>query len=244
MEVRTPYHRPEPNRLRMRLLLICLALTVLWGFWVYMDYGKWRLIYQEMSAAETQKTRLNAEGGVESPPPEEDVAELRRQVTVLERAAQVDRIEQNQIRSMITELEEEKQLLQEELAFYKNILIASKDNKGLKLQALTLTPLNDKERYRFEVFLTRIAKGGRVTSGKINLVVHGQGSEGPADLGLSELSENGSTLVYRIKHFKRLSGVIALPEGFSPDTVTVTIQPDAAGSKPVEVIYRWTEILA
>lgn len=238
-----PYAK-EPHRIRLSLLIVCLVLTVLWGFWVFMDYGKWRLIYQEMTESESQKTLLNAESSAGELVGDADVIELRRQVTVLERAAQVDRIEQNQIRDMMTELEDEKQALQEELEFYKYVLISSKDNKGLKLQALRIKSLNDKQRYHYELFLTRIAKGGRVSGGKVKVSLHGQGASGVEDLSLSELLDNDSKLTYKIKHFKRLSGVFVLPENFVPETVTVTIEPSEAGSKPIEMVYPWSEIVS
>lgn len=224
--------------------MISGVLVLLLGGWLLLDYGKWRLIYQEMAEAIAQKPLINEGSRDLVQSPVDEVLELRQQVIILERAAQVDKIEQDEIRKLITELEEEKQSLQEELAFYKNVLFSTKDSKGLQLQAFRLESLNDKQRYRFEIFLTRIAKGGKVSSGEITITLHGKNVSGSAEYNLADLNEQGLDLAYKIKHFKRLSGVFSLPEGFEPETVKIIVQPAEAETKPIEIFYQWVDIMA
>lgn len=239
--IQSSYHK---RSIRKSLLVICGVLVFLIGSWLLLDYGKWRLIYQEMAEAIAQKPLISTDNQDAVHESADELSDLRQQVTILERAAQVDKIEQDEIRKLITELEVEKQELQEELAFYKNVLFSTKDSKGLQLQAFRLESLNDKQRYRYELFLTRIAKGGRVTSGEITITLHGNNISGSAEYNLADLNDQGLDLAFKIKHFKRLSGVFSLPEGFKPETVKIVIKPVEAETKPIEIFYQWVEIMS
>ncbi len=202
------------------------------------------MIYQEMAGVIAQKPM--AQTGF-SETEKERMAELdslKKKITVLERTAQVDKAAQDELRKELTKLEKENLALREELGFYQNIMGAAGKGRGLKIQALRLESLNDKQRYRFELILTRIVKGGRVASGDISIILHGNSSDGQSDLNLKDLMKvKGKGLHYEIKHFKKIEGAFILPTGFVPEKVEIIVQPDEMEAKAIEKVYNWKEVI-
>ena len=234
----------KPRR-QKTLLLICAALILLIGGWLLLDYGKWRMIYQEMAGVIAQKTLTGAEVSQEQEEKDSQLRELRKKITILERIAQVDKAAQDEVRKAISELEKENLELREELGFYQNIMAATSDSRGLKIQGFRLEASNDKQRYQFELVLTRIVKGGTVASGDISITLTGSGNSGQKDYDLKELLEGkGSELSFKIKHFKRIDGIFSLPEGFVPEVIKVVIQPHEEKASPIEKVFQWSEIIA
>ena len=235
----------KPHRRQNILLLICAALIILVGGWLLLDYGKWRMIYQEMAGAIAHKTTT---GDDQSDPESEENSELsglRKRMIILERSAQVDKTAQNELRKALSDIEKENHELREELGFYQNIMASTKESRGLKIQGFRLESSNDKQRYQFELVLTRIVKGGRVASGDISIVLQGNGNSGQMDYDLKELLKgNGSELKFKIKHFKRIGGFFTLPEDFVPESVKVVIQPHEEKAKNIEKVYQWADITA
>lgn len=239
------YEQAERSPKRQRtLLLICAALVLLISGWMLLDYGKWRTIYQEMSGTLAQKSLTNVPS-VQENKLNGEIEDLQKKLTILERTAQVDKAAQNEVRKLISELEKENLELREELGFYQNIMEATNKGRGLKIQALRLGRTEHDNRFRFELALTRIVKGGKVASGKFSIVLGGDGNSGQMDYDLKELlTGKDSVFRFEIKHFKRIDGTFTLPDGFVPDTMKVTIQPREKDAKPIEKVYQWTDIIS
>lgn len=226
------------------LLLICVLLILVIGGWLLFDYGKWRTIYQEMAGVITQKTLLDTSSSEEDEESRDEFSELRKKVTILEMSAQVDKAAQDEVRKALRDLETENLELREELGFYQSIMVSTSGSRGLKVQGFRLVGSNDKKRFQFELFLTRIVKGGRVASGDISIVLHGDGNSGEMDYDLKELLKgDASEFKFNIKHFKRINGVFTLPEDFEPETIKIIIQPHEEKAKSIEKVYQWTDII-
>ena len=237
-QVEKPPHRQKT------LLLICAVLIFLIGGWMLLDYGKWRMIYQEMAGAIAQKTLTDTEISQNDSGMGDELGELQKKVTILERTAQVDKTAQDEVRKMISELEKENLELREELGFYQNIMASISESRGLKVQGFRLEASKNKQRYKFELVLTRIVKGGRVASGDVSIVLNGNGNSGQMDYDLKELLKGkDSAFRFKIKHFKRIGGIFTLPDGFVPESVKITIQPHEEDAKPIEKVYQWTDII-
>ncbi len=234
-------NKPQPRQ--RILLLICVGLILLLGCWLLLDYGKWRNIYQEMAAAIIQKT--SAEPSENEKRMSSELTALQRQVTTLERTAQVDKAAQDEVRKVIGELETENLELREELGFYQNIMSATKESRGLKIQGLRLEASKNKQRYKFDLVLTRIVKGGWLASGDVSITLQGNGNSGQIDYDLKELMDGRASerLKFKIKHFKRIGGVFSLPKGFAPVKVKVMIKPDGEKAKLIKKEYQWVDIL-
>lgn len=227
------------------LLLICALIVSSIGGWMLFDYGRWRMIYQEMSEAFLQKTQEDLQLSEQQKKMENELEEFRSKATILERISQVDRAAQNEVRKVISKLEKENLELREELGFYQNIMASTSQGRGLKIQGFRLEPSKIKQRYQFELILTRIVKGGRLAEGDISITIQGSGKSGQIDYDLQELLVgNDANLSFDIKHFKRIGGVFALPEDFVPDTVKVVVQSREKKAKAIKKTYQWIDIIA
>lgn len=208
------------------------------------DYGKWRIIYQEMSEAIMQKSQIDSKPSELQVKMEKELVELRSKVTVLERTAQIDKAAQDEVRKVIVNLEEENQELRQELGFYQNIFASTSNGRGLKIQGFRLESSNDKQRYQFELILTRIVKGGRVADGDVSIVLVGNGKNGKIDYDIKDLLIGSEkSLHFDIKHFKRIDGVFTLPDDFVPESVKVIVQPNEAEAVSIERVFQWIDII-
>lgn len=233
----------KPKRRQRILLFICLALAFLLGCWVLLDYGKWRNIYQEMAGAIAQKASNDIEPTENEKRMNTELTNLQRKLVILERTAQVDRAAQNEVRKVISDLENENLELREEVAFYQNIMSATTESRGLNVQGLRVAALKNKQHYKLELILTRIVRGGWQASGKVSMTLQGKANSGEIDYDLKELmiDPDSSLLTFKIKNFKRIEGVFSLPVGFKPERVKVAIKPHEA--KLIKKEYLWADIL-
>lgn len=235
----------KPQRRQRILLFICLGLILLLGCWLLLDYGKWRNIYQEMSAAIIQKASGEAEPSENEKRLNVELTALQRQVIILKRTAQVDKAAQNEVRKVISELEAENLELREEVGFYQNIMSAAAESRGLKIQGLRLEASKQKQRFKFELVLTRIVKGSWLASGNVSITLQGTTNSGQIDYDLKKLmvGKASDQLKFKIKHFKRIEGIFSLPEDFVPEKVKIIIKPDEKKARLIKKEYQWVDIL-
>ncbi len=226
------------------LVLLCVLLVLSIGGWLLFDYGKWRIIYQEMSEAIMQKSQMDSKPSELQVEMERELSELRTKVITLDRIAQVDKAAQDEVRKVILTLEKENQELRQELGFYQNIIASTSSGRGLKIQGFRLESSSDKQRYQFELILTHIVKGGRVARGDVSIVLVGIGKSGRIDYDLKELLvDSEKDLHFEIKHFKRIDGMFTLPDDFAPEAVKVIVQPSEVEAVSIEKVYQWIDII-
>ena len=106
--------------------------------------------------------------------------ELRKQLTVLTRERQVERIAYDKIDERLRSLQSTVHALKEEVAFYQGI-IASDAEKGVQVQSLSVDPDGRERGYRFQLVLTRAGKSDMVTAGSASISVSGEHGGSLAD---------------------------------------------------------------
>ena len=169
-----------------------------------------------------------------------DNERLREQVATFERAAQIDIKAFSDVGDHLEALQDENLALEEEVAFYRNIVAENRD-KGLRIETF-LIDREAQDSYRFELVLTRTMNSDKVVSGTIELSVAGvQGSQAKR-LPLKDLSDpETSEIAFEFKYFQRLQGRLVLPPDFVPHQVYVKV--NAIGSRPsqTEMLFGWSK---
>lgn len=168
------------------------------------------------------------------------VSDLAQKVGILEKGGEVDRQAANEVRETIRELKIQVAGLEEEVSFYKGIMVPGDKPAGLQIGKVSVAQVEGRQ-YRYIVTMTQIAERRRQVSGTLIMNLIGQ-TEGKAQtLPLHELNSKvpakGSR--FRFRYFQELQGTLTLPEGFEPQQIKLLVQ--SAGKKPqrVEQTIDW-----
>ena len=165
--------------------------------------------------------------------------ELRRQLTVLTREQQVERIAYDEINERLRSLQSTVHGLKEEVAFYQGI-VASDGEKGIQVQSLAVDPDGRERGYRFQLVLTRGGKSDKVTAGSVSLSVSGEHQGKSRRLSFQDLSvPSADALEFSFKYFQRLQGHMTLPAGFVPRRVYVHVVTPEEDSTGLERHFDW-----
>lgn len=176
----------------------------------------------------------------------ERVGELARRNTLLQRAERIERDARERLRGVIEERDETIARIEEELAFYRNLVSPSKMEAGLKVRRIQLDEIPGVERsYRYELVLSQLNGGDDYAAGEVTLRFDGQRGGEPATVPLDEMTIDESPQTkFRFKYFQTLSGRIRLPEGFEPGWLQLDVQPSGEHLEPLEETYAWDSLLS
>jgi len=169
---------------------------------------------------------------------------LRARIALLEESSRIDREAAAQLRATLAAQDQELTDLRQELMFYRGIVSPEDGQAGLRLQELTLEAAADGG-FRFELVLIQALRHDRDQSGVARIRVSGSDADGPRELALPELAtDGGASIPYTFRYFLRLTGEIHLPDGFIPEAVHVTLDPEVRGQADVERSFDWSGLVA
>lgn len=214
----------EPARLR--LVLAGAALLLLAGMWGLFDWGRKAGGYDSAAAA---RTRGEMTGRISAL--EEENESLRRELALLRTADKVDREAYGLVSTELDDLQSQIAELNEELAFYRGIMMPLDGKSGLQIQAVQLHPGGESGKYRLRLVLVQAGRhDGRVKGAVAVNIVGGDSANGePGRLALSKLSGEGDKLGYSFRYFQILERDFTLPDGFVPAEVEVNLTPARKG---------------
>lgn len=228
--VRIKPHRPLRSILGMVVLMVVATGTV----YLQQQHAA-RALKVELESVTGAHRQLQHENRILS----RDNDELRRRLTVLTRAQQVERVAYDRIDGRLRALQDNVHSLKEEVRFYRGIF-ASDREKGVQIQDLVVDPDGSERGYRFQVVLTRGTKSDKVTTGSVSLSVSGEHEGTPRRLAFRDLSApRFDALEFRFKYFQRLQGYMTLPAGFVPRRVHVRIDTQDEKSTGLERHFDW-----
>ena len=176
----------------------------------------------------------------------EQISTLSRRNTLLERAERIEREARERLRGVIEAREGRIAQLQEELAFYRNLVSPSEMKPGLHVRRLSLTEVAGADAvYGYELVLTQINGSDRYASGRIDLVIEGRRGRDPVTVELRELAtgEDPET-AFRFKYFQTLSGRIRIPGEVEPARVRLKVLPEGNRLDALEESYSWESLLS
>ncbi len=138
----------------------------------------------------------------------------------------------------------EMQTLKQEQAFYAKLIGIDGGRSGLGVHSIALTPVKNTNAWNFTVTLVNTAENADAARGNLTVAVEGvQGGkvtmlEWPALSG----ANTRKGIPFAFKFFQQLQGSFALPKGFVPNRLAVTLQPDRGSS--ITRTLDWNEALA
>lgn len=126
--------------------------------------------------------------------------------------------------------------LEKDLAFYRHLARVAAAGDGPLIQDFMAAPAEGDHRFRYRVTLVRPDDSRRNVQGKLSVGVVGSRNGESVHLGGRDLDPDDPHPV-NFRYFQVIEGVLQLPAGFEPRTVTVTFRP-RKGSSSVR-IFSW-----
>ncbi len=224
-------HRPWAMAIVVVVLLVAFAGSSWWLF----HYAQERAGFD---AAGANRALGDLRDKLEAA--EATITELRGQIAILERAGQIDRESQLQVRDQVKELQEENLELKQELAFYRGIVSPEDRQAGLKIQSFEISPGAEPNQHRYKLILTQVLNNDRFAQGAVIVALEGLQEGRTERLGLAALGKEGSDrLEFRFKYFQNFEGDLRIPDGFQPSAIHLQVIPSTRGLKRLERTLPW-----
>jgi hypothetical protein len=206
--------------LRAVVLFVVLSLAVAAGFTVY-EYGR-NLDGPDHRAelmAELERTRDQLAQAVEE----------RNQIAAVavqwESRVNVDRAAQEQVRAQLKSLEDENARLKQDLSFFESLLPTPTNSKGILIRSFRVQPDAEPNSLRYRLLVQQSGKPERDFIGAVSLTVSLQQGGRPWVLQLPDPTMPGAgPAPLSFRHYQRVEGTFALPDGAVVLSVQVKIQ--------------------
>jgi hypothetical protein len=173
----------------------------------------------------------------------ERLDKTQARLVVLEREAEVLRRANRLLREQESERQAEMGTLQSELDFYRRLAGTGGEQSGLEVYRAELIPTGSPRVFQYQLTLTQNIRRASIVSGRARIDLEGTLDDRPVTLYWSQLGDGDTPEpAFRFKYFEQLEGYLALPEGFLPTRLVVTLE---AGDQrdPVQRSFDWGSLL-
>lgn len=221
----------------MRLALGALAIAVLY---LVFEFGRIQAGYNTVDAA-AQRNALNAE--ISSL--EIEIGRLNEQIVMLETAADIEKAAYKDVESSLVDLQAKIQEQQDAIAFYRGIVSPADGNAGLRVQDLKLSRADRERVWNIRLVLVQAMKHDRKVSGDVVLTIAGTENGEPRAYSYSELlpEDADGGWAFSFRYFQDFDREVILPDGFTPEEVTISVQSRTRSIASIEESFRWASHL-
>ncbi|MCU7796223.1 MAG: hypothetical protein KZQ75_03735 [Candidatus Thiodiazotropha sp. (ex Myrtea spinifera)] len=174
---------------------------------------------------------------------EKERDQLRRELTMVKQAAEIDRESILTIRDQIKIFQDERLKMEEELAFLRGIVSTTSKKTALKVQNFRLEPGLETRQFHYKFSVSQVINSGIVAKGKIELSVEGLQDGRTKLLSLNQVSpDDVESIKMRFRFFQNVEGKLLIPEGFEPATINIEVKPSGKKLAPVKETFNWSPI--
>ncbi len=225
-----PY-RPAENAKRHLFAWLAVALSIVGGI----AMGWYGATYRggQLASRNTELTRmLNVA--------ESRTTELAQQVANLERGKDIDDIASRDVQATVRTLESKILQLEEDIAFYKNIMAPSGDDKGLQIQKMELHAARGDRRFQYKLVLTQVANNSKYIQGVVAVNLIGSLNNKKEILPLRDVAGAEDLGVkFKFRYFQDIAGELELPEGYNPEQIQIVAQSSGKNATKIERTFDW-----
>ncbi|HEB27645.1 hypothetical protein LCGC14_2255890 [marine sediment metagenome] len=158
-----------------------------------------------------------------------------------ELASDVDRIALEHVRQLVTSLQSEMAVDEEELGLYRNLLQEGGSESGLLIGALMLKQHSEQDGITYRLVVQQKEKKLKriKVSIKIDVVGVQDGKEVTISLENFDDQLEQSPITTEFKYFHVVEGILAIPLGFQPRVIAVSLMKVGVSSSQVERQFDW-----
>lgn len=227
-----------PYRPRRRLLFTLavvagVVISAAGGF----IYGYYESLLTEQSTQSNIQRLSNELAAVQ-----QENAELRRQVAILDTTSVMDQRATEEVQSTIRGLRERVAQLEQDIVFYRQVVSDETGSTGLTIGQFDISATNTENRFRYKLVLRQQdADGDTFLTGHVNVNLVGRQGNDQVILPLRDVSENVDQMDIRLrfKFFQNIEGELALPEGFRPERIQIAAVATEPVAKSIDQNFSW-----
>jgi len=170
-----------------------------------------------------------------------ELDDIRQRLANINLGAEVDRQANEDVRQEVIALKDQVAKLDEENSFYRNLMAPTGNKRGLTFGAVEVVDTDTSRTYSYKVVLQQLATNHELLKGTLSFTVVGKLNGIDASFTLSQLSEQVSADVVRLrfKYFQTIQGQLSLPEGFEPERIELIAKSTGKNAITVEKRFGW-----
>lgn len=217
----------------MRVVIVAMVLG---GGYLLFEFGRIQAGYDLVDAT---KERQAFEATIESL--ENTIIDLKQEVELLETHRSIDQESYTQVEASLLDLQAKINEQQDALAFYRGIVSPTDGNSGLRVQDFKLSRGDSEREYQVRLVLIQAMKHDRKVSGNVKLSIAGTENGVEKQYSYRELlpADAEPDWAFSFRYFQDFDRVLVLPNGFSPETVTVEVESRTRSISSIEESFSW-----
>ena len=167
------------------------------------------------------------------------ISEMRQQLSDLTLGGEIDNRANEEVRQTIENQRNRLAAQDEEINFYKGVMVPNAGSKGLRIERLDVSS-NAAGKVRYSLLLTQVVdKRGYVKGGvQLSLLGQNDGQEKALQLG-EQGRDKAEAIKFRFRYFQNIAGEVQLPKGFVPREFMVVAQSSEPIAQRLEKTFDW-----
>jgi len=167
------------------------------------------------------------------------ISEMRQEIANLTVGGEIDNQANEEVRQTIENQQNLLAAQNEEISFYKGVMLPNVANKGLRIERLDVSS-NVPGRVRYSLLLTQVVDKHDYVQGGVRISLLGQNDGQDETIQVSESGrDKAEAIKFRFRYFQNIIGELQLPEGFVPREVMVVVQSSGLNAQRLEKTFDW-----
>ena len=167
------------------------------------------------------------------------LSEMGQKIADLEIGGVIDERANEEVQQAIESLQDQIAQQNEEIRFYKGVMLPNVANKGLRIERLDFTP-NSTGRIKYSLLLTQVVDKHDYVEGNVEILLKGEEGAAEKSLQLSQLDrEKTDEVRFRFRYFQNINGEMMIPEGFEPREFMVVAKSAGSNGQRLEKSFEW-----
>jgi Family of unknown function (DUF6776) len=218
------------------MMRLVFALIIGVACYLVFEFGRIQANYNIVDAAKERQSYEDTIADLE-----QQIVALKEEVALLQTHRDIDREAYKDVEESLTALQAKIQEQTDAIAFYRGIVSPEDGTAGLRVQDLKLTRGNAERAYNVRLVLVQSLQHDRKVSGDVNLSVVGDLGGTPTTYEYSQLApgERQSDWAFSFRYFQDFEREIVLPDGFTPERITVEVHSKTRSIDSIERTYSW-----
>ena len=216
--------------------VVVVALIIVSAYLVF-EFGRIRAGYDLIEAGDISQAYEDHIAGLDN-----EIIELKQEIALLETNREVDRESYKEVEASLSTLQAKIQEQRDAIAFYRGIVSPSDGNSGLRVQDLKLSRGKAEREFNVRLVLVQAMKHDRKVSGDVNLTVAGEQDGVERSYAFRELmpAEADKVWVFSFRYFQDFDRQLVLPDGFTPERITVEVRSKTRSISSIEESFSWS----
>ena len=221
-------HRPDNRKREINLWLLLAGTVFLAGILLGMQLFDQAMVEKRQQADELEELQAQFD-------------EVSQKLINAELASSVDRVALEHVRQLVTSLQSEKAVDDEELGLYRNLLQEGGSENGLLIGKLLLKQHTEKEGIAYRLVVQQKEKKLKRIKVSIKVDVVGVQDGKEVTIGIENFDDQveQSPIKAEFKYFHVVEGVLTMPPGFQPRVIAVSLMKVGVSSSQVERQFDW-----